>query len=242
MATLCDVSGTSSRRGEHAVIRSGWGSASPRWLVLAAVAALIPILAGCEAGNNAPTLDFHYPTETAGTTLGDISIRNVFVLGAPLGHNLAKGQSASLFLALVNSGAPDKLVSITAPGTAASVTIPASVPIVFGHPVFLTGPKPQAVLTDLSAALASGTTVRLVLTFQKAGPVTLIVPVMARAIHYATYAPPQPSPPIVLQTAKHHKAAHGSGSASASATPSASGSASSTPSTSPSSTPSPTSS
>ncbi len=192
------------------MIGSGWGSAWPRRLVLVAVAALIPVLAGCEAGNNAPTLQFHYPTDAAGISVGDLAIRNVFVLGAPLGRNLATGQSASLFLAMVNSGSPDKLISITAPGTAASVTLPGSVPVVSGHPVLLSGPRPQLVLTDLTRPLASGTTIRLVLTFQKAGPVTLIVPVMARASHYVTYAPPQPiitpSTATTLTATKHHKA------------------------------------
>jgi copper(I)-binding protein len=180
-----------------------WGTARShgklsRRLVLVAAAALIPVLAGCEAGINAPTLDFHYPTDAAGTAVGDLSIRNVFVLGAPLGRNLVKGQSASLFLALVNNGAPDKLISITAPGTAASVTLPGAIPIRVGHPVFLTGPHPEVVLTDLTRTVTSGSSIRLVLTFQKAGPVTLLVPVMARATHYVTYAPPQlvvtPSP------------------------------------------------
>jgi copper(I)-binding protein len=202
------------------VIGSGWGSARSRRLVLVAVAALIPVLAGCEAGNNAPTLQFHYPTDTAGTSVGDISIRNVFVLGAPLGRVVAKGQSASLFLALVNTGSPDKLIGITAPGTAASVTLPGTiVPVTAGHPILLTGPRPQVVLTDLTRTLLSGSTIRVVLTFQKAGPVTLFVPVMARASHYVTYAPPQPilSPTVTptLAAAKHHKAR-----ASASATPS----------------------
>ena len=173
------------------MIRS-WGSALPRRLVLVAVAALIPVLAGCEAGNNAPTLAFHYPTDAAGTVVGDISIRNVFVLGAPLGRNLLQGQSASLFLALVNNGAPDKLISISAPGTATSVSMPGIIPIRMGHPVFLTGPQPQVVLTDLTRPVGGGSTVRLVLTFQKAGPITLVVPVFARAAHYVTYAPPQP--------------------------------------------------
>ena len=128
MATLCDVSGTSSRRGEHAVIGSGWGSTLPRRLALVAAAALIPVLAGCEAGNNAPTLAFHYPTDAAGTSVGKLAIRNVFILGAPLGRDIARGQSASLFLSLVNNGAPDALTSITAPGTALSVTLPAQRP------------------------------------------------------------------------------------------------------------------
>jgi len=169
-----------------------WGSALPRRLVLVAAVALIPVLAGCEAGNNAPTLDFHYPTEAGGTAVGDLAIRNVFVLGAPLGHSLSIGQSASLFLALVNTGAPDRLISISAPGTASSVTLPGIIPIRAGHPVFLTGPQPQLVLTDLTRTVTGGSTIRIVMTFQKAGPITLIVPVMPRAAHYVTYAPPQP--------------------------------------------------
>jgi copper(I)-binding protein len=175
------------------VIRIGWGSARPRKLALVAAAALIPVLAGCEAGNNAPTLAFHYPTDAAGISVGGLAIRNVFVLGAPLGRSLVAGQSASVFLALVNNGAPDKLIGITAPGTAASVTLPGNIPINLGHPVFFTGPTPRVVLTDLTRPISSGSTIRLVLTFQKAGPVVLLVPVMARAAHYVTYAPPQPS-------------------------------------------------
>jgi hypothetical protein len=204
------------------VIRS-WGSALPRRLVLVAVAALIPVLAGCEAGNNAPTLDFHYPTDAAGTVVGDLSIRNVFVLGAPLGRDLAKGQSASLFLALVNNGAPDKLISITAPGTATSVTMPGIIPIRIGRPVFLTGPQPQLILTDLLRPVGGGSTVRLVLTFQKAGPITLTVPVFARAAHYVTYAPPQP-----VITPSPTPTPSLSGGPNASSTPSPSPSASTT--------------
>jgi copper(I)-binding protein len=202
------------------VIGSSWGSRLPRRLVLVAAAALIPVLAGCEAGNNAPTLQFHSPTDTASATVGGLAIRNVFVLGAPLGRNLARGQSASLFLAVVNSGAPDKLLSISAPGTATSVALPGSVPVVSGHPVLLQGPRPQVVLTDLSRSLLSGSTVRVVLTFQKAGPVTLLVPVMARASFYVTYAPPQPSPSpsaTVAAARQHHRSR---ASASASPTPS----------------------
>lgn len=176
------------------MIRSGWRSALPRRLVLGAAAVLVPVLAGCEAGNNAPTLQFHYPTDSAGTVAGHLSIRNVFVLGAPIGSNLHKGQSASLFLAIVNDGAPDKLQAITAPGTAASVTLPGGgVPVTYQHPVFLSGPKPQAVLVNLTRTVRTGTTIRLQLTFQKAGLVTLEVPVMPHAAQYQTFAPPQPA-------------------------------------------------
>jgi copper(I)-binding protein len=204
------------------VNRSRWAGALSHRLVLVAAVALIPVVAGCEAGNNAPTLNFHYPTDAAGTAVGDLSIRNVFVLGGPIGRDLAKGESASVFLALVNTGAPDKLIKISAPGSAASVTLPAGgVPVVLGHPVFYSGPMPQVVLRDLTKPLLSGSDITLVLTFEKAGPVKLHVPVLPRANQYATLQPPLPA--AVTPAAAAHA------SAQTTPTPSASTGASPTP-------------
>jgi copper(I)-binding protein len=195
------------------VIRSGWAGALPRRLVLVAAAALIPLLAGCEAGNNAPTLEFHYPTDTAGTAVGNLSIRNVFVLGAALGSSLRPGQNAGVFLSLINEGAPDRLVSISAPGSASSVVLPAGgVPVVDQRPAFLSGPSPVIYLKDLTRTLNNGTDITLVLNFAKLGPVSLEVPVMPRATHFATYAPP-PSPSATVKP--HGKAASASPSPSA---------------------------
>ena len=206
------------------MIGSGWRGASRR-LALVAAAALIPVMAGCEASNNAPTLSFHPPTDSASTNAGDLAIRNVFVLGAPLGRTLAPGQSASLFLAVVNTlggkGKWDKLLSVSAPGTAASVTLPANTTVVFGHPLYFSGPRPQVVLTDLTRTLTSGSTIRIVLTFQNAGPVRMTVPVFAQAAHFVTYAPPQPviTPTVTptIRAGRHH--ARVGVSASPSATP-----------------------
>lgn len=191
------------------MIRSGWGSSLPRRLVLVAAAALIPVIAGCEAGNNAPTVEFHYPTDAAGTVVGALSIRNVFVLGTPLGSSLRRGQSASVFLAVVNDGSPDRLISISAPGSAASVTLPAGgVLVTYGHPALLTGPKPEVFLTGMTRTITNGSDIKLVLRFAVAGPVTLEVPVMARATHYVTYGiPPSPSPspsPSATPGRRHH--------------------------------------
>ena len=188
------------------MIRSGWGTTVLRRLVLLAVAALIPVLAGCEAGNNAPTLQFHPPTDAAGTNVGLLSIQNVFVVGAPLGFSLHTGQSASLFLALVNNGPEDTLTSIKAPGIAASVTLPAGgIPVRRLHPVLLTGPKPAVFLSNLTRSLPSGTSIKLVLNFRTAGPVTLVVPVMARAAHYVTYGTPPSPTPSATKTSKRHR-------------------------------------
>lgn len=203
--------------------RSRWASALSHRLVLVAAVALIPVVAGCEAGNNAPTLDFHQPTDAAGTTVGDLSVRNVFVLGAPIGRDLAKGESASVFLALINTGAPDKLIKISASGTATSVTLPAGgIPVVLGHPVYYTGPVPRVVLKDLTRPLRNGGDITLVLTFENAGPVKLHVPVLPRANQYATLQPPLPA--AVTPAAAAHA------SAQPTPTPSASVGASPTPS------------
>ncbi len=208
------------------MIRSRWTGALSHRLVLVAAIALIPAVAGCEAGNNAPTLQFHYPTDSAGTAVGHLAIRNVFVLGAPLNSDLAAGQSASVFLALVTTGAPDKLLKISAPGTATSVTLPAGgIPVVDGHPVYFAGPAPQVALRGLIRPLQSGSDIVLVLTFQQAGPIRLLVPVMPRAAQYAAFLPPLPA---TTPAAGAHPGA------SASPKPGASGAAAATAAPSPS--------
>ena len=109
----------SSRRGPRALRRA---------CAVAAVA-LIPVLAGCEAGSNAPVLQWHPPTSGASATIkegtGELAIRNAFILGAPTNATLPAGSSAGLFVALVNTGPRDRLIRVSAPGTATSVTMPA---------------------------------------------------------------------------------------------------------------------
>jgi len=199
-------------------MRSRWAGAPGRLvLAAAAAAALIPVLAGCEAGTNAPTLQYHPPTDSQTENAGSIAIRNVFILGAPLGRNLAAGSSASVFLALINNGTPDTLVSITAHGTATSVTLPAGgIPVVSGHPVYYAGPLPRVVLQDLVRPLAGGSTVRLTLNFAKEGPVTMDVPVMPRAAQYATFAPPPVTASPAATTGARHPAGTATPSPSAS--------------------------
>ena len=176
------------------MIRSSLGIARPRRLVVLASAALNPALAGCEAGYNAPTQQRHQPTDGTAAVHNDISIANAFVLGAPLGERIPVGDSASMFLALSNQGSSDKLVSMSAPGTARSVTLPGgAVPLPSQHSVRLTGPAPEVVLQGLTRPLTGGSTVRLVLVFQNAGALSLVVPVMPQAQYYSTFSPP-PSP------------------------------------------------
>lgn len=171
---------------------------SLRGLAAIAVAALIPAVAGCEAGSNAPTQQWHQPTPGATALVNQsIKISNMFVLGPRLNSTLAPGASAGLFLALSNIGTtPDKLVSVSAPGTAASVRLPAGgVSLATRQTVYLQGPEPKIILTNLSRALRGGQDIRLVLTFQKAGSEPIQVPVMPKSQSYATFSPAPATPP-----------------------------------------------
>jgi copper(I)-binding protein len=200
------------------VIRSSHRIGGPRGLLVLAIAALIPALAGCEAGTNAPTQQWHQPTDGAGMVFHDIAIRNVFVLGAPIGQTIGTGKSAGVFLALINNGSSDRLIRITAPGTAKSVTLPGgTVGLASQKAVLLTGPAPKVVLEDLTRPLTGGGSVKLVLTFQNAASVTMVVPVMPKAQYYSTFShPPTPTPtPSPSTTPRHH------GGATATPTPSA---------------------
>jgi hypothetical protein len=186
----------------------------PGRLLIVAAAALIPAVAGCEAGNDAPVLQWHYPTEGAGTSVNAISIRNVFVLGAPGSQSLPAGQPAGLYFAMVNTGRPDRLVSIQAPGTASAVTIPrGGILVPSNKVVLLSGPEPQAILTTLTRPLTGGSVLTIVLNFQRSGSVSLRVPVIPRSGSYASLSPapsPSPSPPPNATTSpagkgkKHH--------------------------------------
>jgi copper(I)-binding protein len=185
------------------VIRARFGKTAGGRLLLGAgaLALLAPAIAGCEAGNGAPTLEFHAASGGSQTVVNGIRITNVFVLGAPSGSTLPAGSSASLFMSLFNDGAtPDALQSASAQG-AASVTLDGgTVALPSETPVNLTGPQPSAVLTNLSAPLASGGYVKVTLQFKNAGPVTLSVPVEPQSYYWSTYSP-APSAPTVAPSA-----------------------------------------
>jgi len=179
------------------VIRARFGKTAAGRLLLGAgaLALLMPAIAGCEAGNGAPTLEFHAASAGAQTVVNGIRITNVFVLGAPSGASLPAGSSAGLFLSLFNDGTTaDTLVSATA-GGASSVTLDgAPVALPSEIPVNLTGPQPSAVLNNLSAPLSSGGYVAVTLQFKNAGPVTLQVPVEPQSYYWSTYSPAPSAP------------------------------------------------
>jgi hypothetical protein len=191
-------------RGGHTVTR--WN----RRLLIAALAILVPALAGCEAGFNAPTLKFHQASFGVSTMVDGINIDNVFVLGPPPGSTLQAGGQASLFMALQSANS-DQLTSITAPGAASSVQL-GNGPITLSPNtlVDLSGPEPLLTLDGLTNPLSGGETVQLVLHFATAGSVSLMVPVEPAAYEFATYSPaptPTASASLSVSLSGHkHKA------------------------------------
>ena len=164
-----------------------------RWkhrMLFGALAVLAPALAGCEAGYNAPTLEYHQAAFGAYASKNGVSISNAFVLGpSPSGPEVAGGR-AGVFLAITSQDG-DKLVSASAPDTATSVQIlggPVPVPAVGSAD--LTGPVPRVVLNGLANPLQGGELVKLNLTFAEAGTIAMTVPVQPKAYEYATFSPP----------------------------------------------------
>jgi copper(I)-binding protein len=183
-----------------AVIRARYGKTAAGRLLLGAgvLALLIPAIAGCEAGNDAPTLQFHPASFGAHTVFDGIQITNAFVLGAPNGSTLPSGSSAGLFVSLYNGGSSsDTLLSATASGTARNISLSGgTVPLAANAaPVNLTGPEPKVVLQNLSQPLRGGTNIPVTFDFQHAGTVTLQVPVEAKAFQWATFSPPASATP-----------------------------------------------
>ncbi|MGH3200569.1 MAG: hypothetical protein ACRDOA_14955 [Streptosporangiaceae bacterium] len=203
-----------------------------RWnrrLLVGALAILVPALAGCEAGLNAPTLQFHQASYGVSTIVDGINIDNVFVLGPAPGATLQAGGQAGLFMSLYAPNG-DKLTSITAPHAASSVQL-GNGPITLSPNtlVSLDGPSPLLTLNGLTKALSGGQTVDLVLDFANAGQVDLTVPVEPAAYEFSTYSPaPTPTATASLSVSlsgHKHKAkkkartAHPMVTASPSATP-----------------------
>ena len=122
-----------------------------RVLAMVVAAAVAPAIAGCEAGFNAPTQQWHQPAAGASAVVNNVlRINNVFVLGAAPAFSLPRGGSAGLFLAINNEGAPDRLIGVTAPGTAAAVQLPAGgVRLPTQQSVLLSGPAPRVILRGL---------------------------------------------------------------------------------------------
>ena len=219
------------------MIRSSHGSKLLRRLMIGGVALVVPILAGCEAGNDSPVLEYHPAAAGAYGSADAVTVSDAFILGGQDSAPLAKGSSAGMFLSVYNGGdSAEKLISVDATSVAKSVQLAGgSIAVPSQSSADLSGPKPKVVLRNLSKPLTSGQTVTVLLTFSNAGSVELSVPVEDRTTYYSTFSPPAPVPSATKRvsvgatspagTAMPSTSASGSASTPAGATP--------TPSTTP---------
>jgi hypothetical protein len=213
-----------------------------RWnrrLLFGAMVVLGPALAGCEAGLNAPTLQYHPANFAANKIQNGISLSNLFVLDTATNGEGVAGGRAGVFLSLYAKDG-DRLTSVSAPGTASSVKIAGgSVDLPAQAPVNLGGPVPKVVLTGLANPIQAGQAITMSFTFAKAGTITIAVPVEPKAFEYATFSPPaspNPAPSAKPKPTKTGAVPGASGTASnsvgggtATATPTGGASASATP-------------
>ena len=197
-----------------------------RWnrrLLFGTMAVLVPVLAGCEAGYNAPTLEFHPANFAANAVNNGISLSNVFVLGPAPGGQLSAGDRAGVFLSITSQSGNDRLDSVSAPGAATSVGVTGGkIRLPAQTLVDLGGPAPKVVLTGLKRPLTAGQVIKMNFRFARAGTITLNVPVEPAAFEYATFSPPAaPNPsasPSPGSTVNPSPGASGSASASAGGT------------------------
>lgn len=209
---------------------------SPRMLLtgaaLAGTALLVPSLAGCEAGLDSPTAQFHPVGFGAYQTSNGITVNNAFILGPPPGQQLNAGDQAGMFLTVYSANG-DRLVKATASGASSVQLVNGPVDVPANGTANLNGPAPELVLTGLAGGLHGGQTVSVTLTFATAGDVAVEVPVEPQAYTWASFQPPAPpvsTPPTAptptptrtaSTTAKHAKKKHHAHpAATASATPS----------------------
>ena len=218
------------------MIRSSHGSKRLRRLMIGGVALLAPVLAGCEAGNGAPVLQYHPAANGAEGSTDALTISDAFILGGPDSQPVPAGGSASMFLSIYNGGSTaDRLLGVDTAGTAKSVQLTGgSIAIPAGNMTDLEGPQPKVVLRGLSKKLTAGSTVKVLLSFQNAGSVELAVPVEARDTYYASFSPPAPSPTATKRVnvgATSPAGATGTPGTGASSTPGTGASTSPSPST-----------
>jgi len=151
--------------------------------VLLAGAAL---LVGCGASQTISTT----VVPGAAASVGQLDVRNAFMLGPKPGGTVPAGSQVPLFLTLVNGGhQPDTLTGVRAPGTASSVSITGDRIDVPPGRITLNSPRPRIMLHGLARALHGGESATVTLEFAQAGTVTLAVLVMNRTGPYATYLP-----------------------------------------------------
>ena len=198
-------------------------------VAIAGVLAIVPAVSACGAGAEPESAAPTRLTEGVNvTTKNGVAVRDLFVLGPEPGGRLAAGSAATVYGSVINNstdGQPDRLIAVTAPGTAQTGRIEGgALNLPYQRLVRLGVPAPSGVTTPLltleglAVPLTGGQPVKLTLQFERSGALEATVPVVPRNGSYLTYAPAAPSPSASPSTSP---SASPGGAASASPTPTA---------------------
>lgn len=152
-----------------------------------ALGALLAVgaLSGCSAGLHAITSSEVAATYGINASAGTVLLRNALIR--------TSGTVSTIEVTFINTGTdPDTLLAVSTPIAASvsftsngaavsSLTLPPTGPEGTQHPLAVTGSDPVITLVDVSAPPGVGTVQPVTLTFEKAGQVTLALPVVASA-------------------------------------------------------------
>ena len=166
---------------------------------VSAALAAVTLLSGCgEDDSDKGSPSVVSPAAGVEGQVGNVDIRDLFVLGGDGGKELPAGGSAPVYLTVVNypaggepdtpTGEADVLESVTSPDAGSSEIIGGPIPLPPGQDVRI-GPDARIVLRQLTKPLVSDDYVSLTLKFQKAGSVTLDAPVIVRQGYMQSYSP-----------------------------------------------------
>jgi hypothetical protein len=174
-------------------------------LTVAGAVAFAPVMSGCAAGTTPQTAMPTRLTEGVnvsvpeGAARSEIDIRNMFLLGPVPGATAAPSASVPLYGTFINQvkGRADRLVGVSSPSfrqaliAGGGIALPAAAQTGDGKAVRLTtqaGQVPPVVLQGLTTPLIGGETIRLTLRFERAGSITVPVPVVPQQDEFATYS------------------------------------------------------
>ena len=170
--------------------------------------AAVVTASGCAAGFEPYTSPSYKPRDAANYpdtgNSSPVAVRHAYVLGpGPDEGPFAEGSDAAVYLSLVNqTTTPDRLVSAESPvaeevevkgGEQDGIQLPEpqqgrteGEPVLVGQPPYSDN---TVTLAKLTRELPNGSVARVTFTFQRAGEVTMELPVAPRVAHRSTLSP-----------------------------------------------------
>ena len=155
----------------------------------AGLAACGLILTGCSAGQISQSANQESAVNGTSATAKNIALRNVHLLAVQTGDYLQPGRTVPLVFVAANSSPDvnDKLLGITSDVGAVALTGDSALPAgaalfvgsAMGHVEAMGSATPASAEVTLSKPITNGLTYNFTFTFDKAGQITVAVPISA---------------------------------------------------------------